>query len=129
MRKNKKISLETVAAIALNAFTIGMFVQKVLICGTSWLSTIGYLKQLVKSTRKEEEKMEKLEDLENIVDTLSVLISETDNKELKSQLADYQEEFLIEKEELKTNLKAIQAEYEAEYRRDLASMRMQEELI
>ena len=44
MRKNKKISLETVAAIALNAFTIGMFVQKVLICGTSWLSTIGYLK-------------------------------------------------------------------------------------
>ncbi len=68
--------------------------------------------------------MEKLEDLENIVDTLSVLISETDNKELKSQLADYQEEFLIEKEELKTNLKAIQAEYEAEYRRDLASMRM-----
>ncbi len=44
MRKNKKISLETVAVIALNAFTIGMFVQKVLICGTSWLSTIGYLK-------------------------------------------------------------------------------------
>ena len=35
-----------------------------------------------------------------------------------------EEEFLIEKEELKTNLKAIQAEYEAEYRRDLASMRM-----
>lgn len=58
--------------------------------------------------------MEKLEDLENIVDTLSVLISEIGDKELKSQLSDYQEEFLIEKEELETNLKAIQAEYEAE---------------
>lgn len=68
--------------------------------------------------------MEKLEDLENIVDTLSVLISEIEDKELKSQLSDYQEEFLIEKEELETNLKAIQAEYEAEYRRDLALMRM-----
>lgn len=68
--------------------------------------------------------MKKLEDLENIVDTLSVLISEIEDKELKSQLSDYQEEFLIEKEELETNLKAIQAEYEAEYRRDLALMRM-----
>lgn len=68
--------------------------------------------------------MEKLEDLENIVDTLSVLISEIEDKELKSQLSDYQEEFLIEKEELETNLKAIQAEYEAEYRRDLALMRI-----
>ena len=68
--------------------------------------------------------MEKLEDLENIVDTLSVLISEIEDKKLKSQLSDYQEEFLIEKEELETNLKAIQAEYEAEYRRDLALMRM-----
>ena len=68
--------------------------------------------------------MEKLEDLENIVDTLSALISEIEDKELKSQLSDYQEEFLIEKEELETNLKAIQAEYEAEYRRDLALMRM-----
>ena len=68
--------------------------------------------------------MEKLEDLENIIDTLSALISEIENEELKSQLSDYQEEFLIEKEELETNLKAIQAEYEAEYRRDLALMRM-----
>ena len=68
--------------------------------------------------------MEKLEDLENIVDTLSVLISEIEDKELKSQLSDYQEEFLIEKEELETNLKAIQAEYEAEYRRESAFMRM-----
>ena len=68
--------------------------------------------------------MEKLKDLENIVDTLSVLISEIEDKELKSQLSDYQEEFLIEKEELETNLKAIQAEYEAEYRRESALMRM-----
>lgn len=42
--KSKKVNLETVAVIALNAFAIGMFLQKVLICGTSWLSTIGYLK-------------------------------------------------------------------------------------
>lgn len=51
--------------------------------------------------------MEKLEDLENIVDTLSVLISEVENEELKSQLSDYQAEFLIEKEELETSLKAM----------------------
>ena len=68
--------------------------------------------------------MEKLEDLENIVDTLSVLINEVENEDLKNQLSDYQTEFLIEKEELETNLKAIQAEYEAEYRRDLALMRI-----
>ena len=48
--KSKKINLETATLIALNAFAIGMFLQKVLICGTSWLSTIGYLRQ-------EEEKM------------------------------------------------------------------------
>lgn len=46
MKKNrsKKLNLETVAIIALNAFAIGMFLQKILICGTSWMSTIGYLK-------------------------------------------------------------------------------------
>jgi hypothetical protein len=42
--KSKKVNLETVALIALNAFTIGMFLQKVLICGIGWMSTIGYLK-------------------------------------------------------------------------------------
>ena len=68
--------------------------------------------------------MEKLEDLENIVDTLSVLISKVENEELKSQLSDYQAEFLIEKEELETSLKAMHAEYEAEYRRDFALMRI-----
>lgn len=68
--------------------------------------------------------MEKLEDLENIIDTFSVLISETENKELKNQLSDYQEEFLIEKEELETSLKVMQAEYEAECRRDVDLMRM-----
>lgn len=68
--------------------------------------------------------MGKLEDLENIVDTLSALISEVENEELKSQLSDYQAEFLIEKEELETSLKAMRAEYEAEYRRDFALMRI-----
>ena len=42
--KSKKVNLETVALVGLNAFTIGMFLQKILICGTSWLSTIGYLR-------------------------------------------------------------------------------------
>lgn len=68
--------------------------------------------------------MEKLEDLENIVDTLSVLINEVENEDLKNQLSDYQTEFLIEKEELETSLKSMQAEYEAEYRRESALMRM-----
>lgn len=68
--------------------------------------------------------MGKLEDLENIVDILSVLINEVENEDLKNQLSDYQTEFLIEKEELETNLKAMQAEYEAEYRRESALMRM-----
>jgi hypothetical protein len=79
---------------------------------------------LIKSAREGEEKMGKLEDLENIVDTLSVLINEVENEDLKNQLSDYQTEFLIEKEELETNLKAMQAEYEAEYRRESALMRM-----
>lgn len=42
--KSKKLNLETVAVIALNAFTLGMFLQKILLCGMSWLSTIGYFK-------------------------------------------------------------------------------------
>lgn len=68
--------------------------------------------------------MGKLEDLENIVDTLSVLINEVENEDLKNQLSDYQAEFLIEKEALETSLKSMQAEYEAEYRRESALMRM-----
>lgn len=68
--------------------------------------------------------MEKLEDLENIIDTFSVLISEIKNKGLKNRLSDYQEEFLIEKEETETNLKVMQAEYEAECRRDVDLMRL-----
>lgn len=49
MKKNKskkvrKVNLETAMLIGLNAFVIGMFLQKVLICGTSWMSTIGYLR-------------------------------------------------------------------------------------
>lgn len=42
--KSKKVNSETAMLIGLNAFAIGMFLQKVLICGTSWLSTIGYLR-------------------------------------------------------------------------------------
>lgn len=68
--------------------------------------------------------MGKLEDLENIVDTLSVLINEVENEDLKNQLSDYQAEFLIEKEALETSLKSMQTEYEAEYRRESALMRM-----
>ncbi len=41
-KKVKKVNLETVALIALSAFTTGMLLEKILICGTSWLSTIGY---------------------------------------------------------------------------------------
>ena len=48
--KSKKVNLETVMLVGLNAFAIGMFLQKVLIYGIGWMSTIGYLKQ-------EEEKM------------------------------------------------------------------------
>ena len=68
--------------------------------------------------------MGKLEELENIVDTLSVLINEVENEDLKNQLSDYQTEFLIEKEELETSLKAMQTESEAEHRRELALMRI-----
>ena len=79
---------------------------------------------MIKSAREGEEKMGKLEDLENIVDTLSVLINEVENEDLKNQLSDYQTEFLIEKEELETSLKAMQTESEAEHRRELALMRI-----
>jgi L-arabinose isomerase len=68
--------------------------------------------------------MEKLEDLENIIDTLSVLISEIEDKELKKQIEDYRQEFYIEKEELETNLQVAQAEFETECRRDLATIRL-----
>lgn len=46
MKKNKgkKVNLETVALVGLNAFAVGMFLQKVLICGIGWMSTIGYLR-------------------------------------------------------------------------------------
>ena len=56
--------------------------------------------------------------------SVSALINEVENEELKNQLSDYQAEFLIEKEELETSLKSMQAEYEAEYRRESALMRM-----
>ena len=79
---------------------------------------------MIKSAREGEEKIEKLEDLENIVDTLSVLINEVENEDLKNQLSDYQTEFLIEKEELETSLKVMQTESEAEHRRELALMRI-----
>lgn len=41
-RKNKKIDRETAMVLILSAFTTGMLLEKILICGTSWLSTIGY---------------------------------------------------------------------------------------
>ena len=41
-KKNKKIDRETAMLLILSAFTVGMLLEKILICGTSWLSTIGY---------------------------------------------------------------------------------------
>lgn len=41
-RKGFKVSGETLMIITLNAFVLGMLVMKIAICGTSWLSTIGY---------------------------------------------------------------------------------------
>lgn len=41
-KKNKKIDRETAMVLILSAFTAGMLLEKILICGTSWLSTIGY---------------------------------------------------------------------------------------
>lgn len=41
-KKEIKISLESVAYIGLTAFTFGMFVEKIVINGFSWLSTCGY---------------------------------------------------------------------------------------
>ena len=77
MKKNKskkvrKVNLETAMLIGLNAFAVGMFLQKVLICGTSWLSTIGYLRQ--------EEKMdEKITELKKISEPVISFIKENYN--------------------------------------------------
>jgi len=45
VRKNKKIriSRETVMILTLNAFVIGILVEKIILCGFSWISTIGYM--------------------------------------------------------------------------------------
>lgn len=43
-KKNKKIDRETAMVLILSAFTVGMLLEKILICGTSWLSTIGYFR-------------------------------------------------------------------------------------
>ena len=43
VKRKKKITIETAMVLMLNAFTIGMLVQKIIMCGTSWLSTVGYL--------------------------------------------------------------------------------------
>lgn len=67
--------------------------------------------------------MERLEDLENIVDTLSILINEVESKDLKSQLEEIQQDFYEEKEEVETNIRVMNAKYEAECRRDLELMR------
>ena len=44
-RKNKKISREMTMVLMLNAFVIGMVVEKIATSGLSWVSTIGYLRQ------------------------------------------------------------------------------------
>lgn len=41
-RRNKGIKIETVMLLMLNAFTIGILVEKIVLSGTSWISTIGY---------------------------------------------------------------------------------------
>lgn len=41
-KKNKKIDRETAMVLILSAFTTGMLLEKIILCGTSWLSTIGY---------------------------------------------------------------------------------------
>jgi len=45
VRKNKKrgISRETVMILTLNAFVLGILVEKIITNGFSWLSTIGYM--------------------------------------------------------------------------------------
>ena len=71
--KSKKVNLETAMLIGLNAFAIGMFLQKVLICGISWMSTIGYLRQ--------EEKMdEKITELKKISEPVISFIKENYNR-------------------------------------------------
>lgn len=41
-RRNKGIKIETVMLVMLNAFTIGILVEKIVLSGISWISTIGY---------------------------------------------------------------------------------------
>lgn len=45
VRKNKKIKIskETVMILMLNAFVLGILVEKIILCGFSWVSTIGYI--------------------------------------------------------------------------------------
>lgn len=70
--KSKKINLETAALIGLNAFAVGMFLQKVLICGISWMSTIGYLKQEEKMDEKTKrnELLITLADVNNLIEKI-----------------------------------------------------------
>ena len=42
-RKNKGISIETAMVLMLNAFVIGMLIEKIAINGISWMSTTGLL--------------------------------------------------------------------------------------
>lgn len=42
-RKGIKVSGETLMILMLNVFLAGALITKIAICGTSWLSTIGYL--------------------------------------------------------------------------------------
>lgn len=44
-RKNKKIQIsgEMTMILMLNTFIIGILVEKIILCGFSWLSTIGYM--------------------------------------------------------------------------------------
>lgn len=41
--RKKVISIETAMILMLNAFTIGMFIEKIAIGGISWVSTTGLL--------------------------------------------------------------------------------------
>ena len=43
MKKNRRIKPETTMILMLNAFTIGILIEKIITNGLSWISTIGYL--------------------------------------------------------------------------------------
>ena len=43
VRKNKKISREMTMVLMLNAFVIGVLIEKIILCGFSWISTTGLL--------------------------------------------------------------------------------------